>query len=251
MCPLPRTLAVPVLVLRDTATASCSASTPRAWPPVSASKVRTASRMGLYWCLQDPRTPAMPLKPKPQYSFEDWLAVERESAETKSEYSDGEVFAMTGASEAHNLIVMNVGASLNFQMKGRPCRVYASDLKLRIDAANEGRYPDLMALCGDRVYYDGRRDTLLNPALIVEVLSPSTEAYVRGKKSDAYRSVPSLKDLLLLSQHEVRAELYTRMPDGRWLLADYRGLSESVPLESVGCTLALAEVYDKVDLDAE
>jgi Uma2 family endonuclease len=191
----------------------------------------------------------MSLQPKPHYSFDDWLAAERESIESKSEYIDGEVFAMTGASEAHNLIVANVIRELGVQMKGRPCRVYPSDLKLQIEASNEGRYPDLMALCGDRRFYDGRRDTILNPGLIVEVLSPSTEAYVRGKKTDAYRGVPSLKDLLLLSQHAIRAELYTRTEDGRWLLADFRDLSDSIPLSSVGCTLSLAEAYDKVDLD--
>jgi Uma2 family endonuclease len=191
----------------------------------------------------------MSLNPRPQYSFEDWLAVERESTEAKSDYINGEVFAMTGASVAHNLIVANVIRELGIQMKGRPCRVFASDLKLRIELGNEGRYPDLMALCGEIEFYDNRRDIICNPTLIVEVLSPSTEAYVRGKKSDAYRSVPSLKDLLLISQHEVRAQLYSRIPDGRWLLADFRSFGDSIPLESVGCTLALAEAYDKVELD--
>ena len=191
----------------------------------------------------------MSLMPKPQYGFEDWLAAERESLESKSEYIDGEVFAMTGASEAHNLMVANVIRELGVQMKGRPCRVYPSDLRLHIEATNEGRYPDLMALCGDRHFHDGRRDVILNPALIVEVLSPSTEAYVRGKKTDDYRGIPSLKDLLLLSQHEVRAELYTRTNDGRWLLTDFRDPNDAIPLDSIGCTLSLAEVYDKVDLD--
>jgi len=123
-------------------------------------------------------------------------------------------------------------------------------MKIRIRAANEGRYPDLVALCGERDFYDGRQDVILNPALIVEVLSDSTEAYVRGKKSAAYRLIPSLQDLLLLSQHEVRAELYTRQADGRWLLEDFTALTDRVPLASVGCILSLAEVYDKVDLDA-
>lgn len=158
--------------------------------------------------------------------------------------------ARRGASLAHNLIVMNVGASLNVQMKGRSCRVFASDLKLRIELTNEGCYPDLMALCGEVDTYDERRDTILNPALIVEVLSPSTEAYVRGRKAQIYRTVASLRDLLLLSQGEVRAELYTRTDESRWLLTDLCDAEDRISLESVGCTLALAEVYDKVDLES-
>jgi Uma2 family endonuclease len=188
-------------------------------------------------------------QPKHHYGFDDWLALEREAQDGKSEYLDGEVFAMTGASVAHNLIVMNTGASLHAQMKGRPCRVFASDLKLRIATTNAGCYPDLMALCGDIEPYDDRRDTILNPGLIVEVLSPSTEAYVRGHKAQSYRTIPSLQDLLLLSQTEIAAELYTRTADGRWLLADYRGEDARIPLDSVGCTLSLAEVYDKVDFE--
>ena len=191
----------------------------------------------------------MSLKPQHHYSFDDWLAVEREAVDAKSEYLDGEVFAMTGASVAHNLIVANTTRDLGNQMKGRPCRVFASDLKLRIASANAGYYPDLMALCGDIETYDDRRDTILNPALIVEVLSPSTEAYVRGHKSQSYRTVASLRDLLLLSQTEIAAELYTRTADGRWLLADYHGEDARIPLDSVGCTLSLAEVYDKVDFE--
>jgi Uma2 family endonuclease len=191
----------------------------------------------------------MSVQPKFQFSFDDWLADERAAFESRSEYVNGEVFAMTGASEAHNLIVTNTVRELSTQMKGRPCRVYANDMKVRIRAANEGRYPDLIALCGERDFHDGRRDVILNPALVVEVLSDSTEAYVRGKKSAAYRLIPSLGDLLLLSQHEVHAELYTRQADGRWLLEDFTALTDRVPLESVGCTLSLAEVYDKVELD--
>lgn len=195
----------------------------------------------------------MSLQPKPQFSFDDWLAIERDAIDSKSEYVDGEMIelrgAMTGASLAHNLIVASTIGELTIQMKGRPCRVFASDLKLRVEHTNEGFYPDLMALCGEADIYDDRRDVILNPALIVEVLSPSTEAYNRGRKSQIYRTIPSLRDLLLLSQSEVRAELYTRTDDGRWLLTDFRDPQERIPLDSVGCSLSLAEVYDKVELE--
>ena len=118
----------------------------------------------------------MSLQPKPILTFDDWLADERAALETRSEYIDGEVFAMTGAREQHNLIVTNIGGELHAQMKGRACRVYLHDLKVSIPAANAGTYPDLVALCGEREFQDGRRDLLLNPTLIVEVLSDSTEA---------------------------------------------------------------------------
>jgi Uma2 family endonuclease len=190
----------------------------------------------------------MVAQPKLAYTFDDWLATERAALESRAEYIRGEVFAMTGASEAHNLIVVNTVASLHAQMKGRPCRVYANDLKVRVQQADAGLYPDIVALCGDRDFYGDRRDVIQNPDLIVEVLSDSTEAYTRGDKFAIYRQLASIKEFLLISQHQVRAELFTRQPDDRWLFSDYSALGDTVPLPSVGCSLALAEVYDKVDL---
>ncbi|MEA3642466.1 MAG: Uma2 family endonuclease [Lamprobacter sp.] len=190
----------------------------------------------------------MSLQPKPFYSIDDWLVNERAALETRSEYIDGEVFAMTGAREAHNLIVTNLSRELSTQAKGRPCRVYANEMKVHIRATNEGRYPDLVALCGEREFYDARTDLLLNPSLIVEVLSKSTERYDRGDKFASYRLIPSLREYLLVSQHQMRAELYCRQPDGRWLLSDFHAASDQIPLESIDCQLSLAEVYDKVDL---
>ena len=132
-------------------------------------------------------------------------------------------------------------------MKGRPCQVYANDLKVRIRSADAGKYPDLIALCGEHQFQDGRRDVLLNPSLICEVLSDSTEAYDRGDKFAIYRQIPSLREYLLVSQHRVQVELYSRGGDGRWTLTDFSALTDSVPLASVDCTLSLAEVYDKVE----
>lgn len=190
----------------------------------------------------------MSLQPKPHLSFEDWLEGERASLEGRSEYVDGEVFAMTGASAEHNAIVANIVGELRAQMKGRPCQVYANDMKVLIRTANAGKYPDLVAFCGEPELLDGRRDVLLNPSLIVEVLSDSTEAYDRGAKFALYRQIPSLREYLLVSQGRVLVELYSRDEDGRWLLSDYRAMTDRVPLPSLGCTLALAEVYDKVQL---
>ena len=192
----------------------------------------------------------MSLQPKPQLTFEDWLETERASLEGRTEYLGGEVFAMTGVSVEHNAILVNIASELRTQMKGRPCQVYANDLKVRIRPADAGKYPDLIALCGEHQFQDGRRDVLLNPSLIAEVLSDSTEAYDRGKKFAIYRQIPSLREYLLVSQHQVLVVLYSRADDGRWTLSDFAALTGSVPLPSGGCTLSLAEVYDKVDLPA-
>ena len=192
----------------------------------------------------------MSLQPKPHLSFEEWLEGERASLEGRSEYVGGEVFAMTGASVEHNTIVMNIGRELSTQFKGRPCQVYANDMKVLIRSANAGKYPDLVAFCGEPELLDGRRDVLLNPSLIVEVLSDSTEAYDRGAKFALYRQIPSLKEYLLVSQGQVLVELYSRGEDGRWVLSDYRSLTDRVPLPSLDCTLDLAEVYDKVTFAA-
>jgi Uma2 family endonuclease len=189
----------------------------------------------------------MALQPKPHLSFDEWLEGERASLEGRSEYVAGEVFAMTGASVEHNAIVGNILGQLWTQMKGRPCYVYANDLKVRIRTADAGKYPDLIALCGEHEFQDGQRDVLLNPSLICEVLSDSTEAYDRGNKFAIYRQIPSLRGYLLVSQHRVPVELYSRGDDGRWTLSDYFAFTDSVPLASVGCTLALPEVYDKVE----
>jgi Uma2 family endonuclease len=189
----------------------------------------------------------MSLAPKHHLSFDDWLEGERASLEGRSEYVGGEVFAMTGASVEHNAIVANIVRELGTQMKGRPCQVYANDLKVRISSADAGQYPDLIALCGEHQFQDGRRDVLLNPSLVVEVLSDSTEAYDRGDKFALYRQIPSLREYLLVSQHRVQVELYSRSADGRWILTDFSALTDSVPLASVDCSLSLAEVYDKVE----
>jgi Uma2 family endonuclease len=184
----------------------------------------------------------MSLQPKPHVSFEDWLEGERAALEGRSEYIGGEVFAMTGASAAHNGIVTNISSELRTQMKGRPCQVYANDMKVRVRASNAGTYPDLVAFCAEHEFQDGRRDVLLNPSLIVEVLSDSTEAYDRGGKFALYRQIPSLREYLLVSQRQVQVDLYTRGDDDRWTLTDFTALTDSVPLASVDCTLALAEI---------
>jgi Uma2 family endonuclease len=177
----------------------------------------------------------MSAAPQPRLSFDDWLAIERTSLEHRSEYVAGEVFAMAGGTEAHNLIVLNVGAELRAQLKGKDCRVYPSDMKVRIAADDVCTYPDVMVICGERWFYDDRRDVVTNPILIVEVLSDSTEGYDRGDKFLHYRSVASLQAYLLFSQQRMQAELFLRQPE-RHTSGD-----QSSPIaDSARCAVALS-----------
>lgn len=191
----------------------------------------------------------MTAQPVPQLSFDDWLAIERAAMDERSEFVAGEVFAMTGATEGHNLIVANVIRELGNAFKGKPCRVYPSDLKVRIEADDVGTYPDVMVVCGERLFYDDRRDVITNPSLIVEVLSDSSEAYDRGDKFRHYRTLTSLQAYLLISQDRVQAELFVRQPDGSWNLSAFTDATDRIPLAAVDAELLLGEAYDKVALD--
>jgi Uma2 family endonuclease len=180
---------------------------------------------------------------------EQYLEIER-AAERKSEYYNGEMFAMAGAKEAHNLLVANLVADLHQQLRSRPCRVYPSDMRVRVSATGLYTYPDVIAVCGDRRFLDGQKDTLLNPGLLVEVLSPSTEAYDRGRKFEQYKSIESLREYLLVASDRMHADLYARQADGRWLLTSADSPEDSLTLESVGAQLNLADLYEKADLSA-
>jgi Uma2 family endonuclease len=190
----------------------------------------------------------MALHAQRKYSFADYLVAERK-ADVRHEYVDGHVYDMVGATENHNIIVTNIVSELRFQMKARPCVVYASDMKVRIDAADAGKYPDVLAVCGERQFYDDQRDVLLNPSLIVEVLSKSTEAYDRGEKFAIYRRLLSLREYVLVAQDRCRVELFSRQIDDRWLLTEYSEKGDVIAIESIDCTLRLSEVYDKVVFD--
>lgn len=177
---------------------------------------------------------------------DEYLAAERK-AETKSEYYDGEAFLMTGASRGHNLIVTNLVRELSSQLRGKPCEVYPNDMRVHIPATGLYTYPDVIVVCGKpQLKEDGHLDTLLNPTLIVEALSPSTASYDRGQKFEHYRSLDSFQEYLLVEQHECKLARYTRQPDDSWVLKDFRGEGTRVELTSVGCVLTLADVYDKV-----
>ena len=178
---------------------------------------------------------------------EEYLALERK-AEYKNEYINGEIVAITGASRIHNLITINIGSELRQQLKEAPCEVYSNDMRVRIPSTGLYTYPDAVVVCGEPKLEDDFLDTLLNPTLIFEVLSTSTEAYDRGKKFSDYRTIESLAEYALVAQDEYRVEQYVKQSDGRWLLTDIRSLDGTVELASVSCVLALKEIYHKVNL---
>lgn len=186
-------------------------------------------------------------QPEAYLTPEDYLAIERK-AEYKNEYFDGEIFAMTGASREHNLIAINICSELRQQLKGRPCEVYPSEMRVRVPAARLYTYPDVVVVCGEPLFEDDNVDTLLNPTLLVEVLSKFTESYDRGKKFGYYRTLPSLAEYLLVAQDEYRIERYRKQADGNWLLSDETSLEGTIESVSIECRLALSEVYDRVAL---
>jgi Uma2 family endonuclease len=182
--------------------------------------------------------------PKKLYSPEEYLALER-AAEYKSQYFAGEIFAMAGGSPRHNLISTNVIGELRAQLKGRPCEVYPSDQRLKIPATGLYTYPDVSVVCGEPQFDD--EDLLLNPILLVEILSDSTEAFDRGKKFEHYRKIPSLREYLLIAQDRCKVDQYVKQEDGKWvLLSEVSDMQSIIKLPSLNCDLAVAEIYYRV-----
>ncbi len=183
-----------------------------------------------------------------RYTPAEYLALER-SAEERSEYLDGEIFAMAGASRRHNLICLNVGAELRAQLRERPCEVYVNDMRVRIVATGLYTYPDGVVVCGEPTFEDAEVDTLLNPTLLVEVLSKSTADYDRGGKFEHYRTIESLREYVSVAQDKAQVVHYVRQDDNSWLLTEISGLEGRVKLPSIDAELIMAEVYAKVKLD--
>lgn len=179
---------------------------------------------------------------------EEYLAVERE-ADTKSEYYDGVVYAMTGASVNHIRIVTNLTRELSNQLLARPCDVLSNEMKVRLQNSRKFFYPDVTVVCGDLQFHDNRRDVILNPLLVIEVLSKSTEAFDRGAKFQAYQTLDSLKEYILVAQDKPLIEQFVRQAGGKWTYTAAEGLEKSLSLPSIECTLNLSAVYDKVDFE--
>jgi Uma2 family endonuclease len=155
------------------------------------------------------------------------------------------MYAMAGGSERHNLIAGNLVTELNIQLRKTPCKVYPSDLKVRVPSSKRFFYPDVSVVCDEVQFADDARDVVLNPALVVEVLSDSTAAFDRGKKFQSYQQIESLQEYLLVSQDEYVVEHYLRQGDDHWLYTKVSGLEEAIILPTLECRLALSAVYSK------
>lgn len=192
----------------------------------------------------------MVAEPREYLTAEAYLELERQ-AEEKSEYIDGTLVAMVGASANHNLIQFNLIANLKPQLRRNGCLGFGSDMRVKSGTESIYSYPDLSIVCGKPAYGQDRSDTLLNPILLVEILSPSTERYDRGKKFAHYRRIPTLQEYVLVAQDQPLIEHYVRQPDGTWLWTAVEGLDETIALPTIDCTLPLAEVYDQIEFFTE
>jgi len=187
----------------------------------------------------------MSTQPTQLLTRQEYLAQERVS-EIRHEYFAGEIFAMVGASRNHNQITLNIAAILHAQLKDRPCLAFVNDMRVRVDQTGLYTYPDLSVTCEEPVFEDDHSDTLLNPQVIVEVLSESTEKYDRGAKFQNYRKLDSLCEYVLVSQEKPLVERFVRQDSGQWLLTATETLDATVLLEAVRCNLPMAEIYAKV-----
>ncbi len=183
--------------------------------------------------------------PKTYITPEEYLALDRQ-AEVKSEYYAGQIIAFAGASKQHNLIVANVLAGIHRQLVDRPCNVYPSDMRVRVSKTGTYAYPDIVVTCGEEQFADGNSDILLNPIVLIEVLSESTANYDRGDKFDQYRRIESLHEYILVSQEPYRADQYVRQNDTQWLLTEFHRAEDVIRLSSINCELALKEIYAKI-----
>lgn len=184
----------------------------------------------------------MAKQPTTLYSAAEYLAMERASSE-KHEYAFGEIFAMTGASVTHNRIVTNLVLAIGNQLRGRPCDVFTGDLRLCVEREYRYTYPDMVVVCGEPQFLDNQFDTLLNPDVIVEVLSDSTSSYDRGEKFEQYRGISSFREYLISDQARVHVEVFSKQTDNAWRFWESNSLHETVHLTSVDVSIPIAEIY--------
>lgn len=187
----------------------------------------------------------MSTQPNETYTVEKYLAYERES-ETKHEYHAGEIFAMSGASREHNLVNAALSRLIGNQLLETSCEEYYGDMRVKIDRTGLYTYPDGVVTCEEPRFEDAEVDTLLNPQVLFEILSPSTEGYDRGKKFSHYRQIDSLRDYVLIAQDEPLVERYNRRAEGEWSLTDAKGLDASLTISTINLTLPLQDLYAKV-----
>ncbi len=183
-------------------------------------------------------------------TFDEYAALEAVS-ETRSEFHDGRVYAMSGSSNSHATICTNLGGMLYIRLKGGSCRSYISDMAFSPVPGRDSVYPDAMIVCGEPSIYSAGIDFILNPTVVFEVLSPSTEAYDRGKKFDLCAKAESLQEYILISQDQVQADVYTRQREGKWIRSQVSGLEATLRIESVNIEIPLADLYERVEFAPE
>jgi Uma2 family endonuclease len=193
----------------------------------------------------------MSAQPQPRLTPEQYLELERAARDVRSEYYNGRMYAMSGGTHPHAIIIGNLGSELRIALKKSPGVVTTSDMRVRVSKTGLYTYPDIVVVCDPPQYGDTRHDTILNPALIIEVLSPTTEAYDRGFKFAQYRALESLQEYALVSQSEPRVEVFRRQSSGDWLLSESAGMDAVCRFDSVSCTIAVKDIYDKVTLGGE
>jgi len=187
--------------------------------------------------------------PIPQKMSPDEFLLFERAADERHEYRDGYVVAMSGAKRNHNKVSTNLSGLLWQHLKGMDCENYSNDMRVWVPKSRLYTYPDIVVVCGEPEFIDDEFDTLLNPVLIIEILSDSTESYDRGEKFQSYRSIPTLREYILVAQYRPQIEKYVKHGDGFWMLSEAAGLENSIELESINYNLSLAEVYDKVNFD--
>lgn len=189
-------------------------------------------------------------RPRRRFTPEEYLILER-NASFRSEYIQGEIFAMAGGSLEHDTIAANLGGLLHSQLRGRDCQVLTSNMKVRTRRSGLFSYPDVTVFCGQPQFHDDRRDVLTNPKVIIEILSPSTEEFDRGMKRVLYQSIESLAEYLLIAQDAPQVEHWVRREDDQWLVSRLEGLEARVTLACIECTLELSEVFERVSFPAD
>lgn len=189
---------------------------------------------------------ALALKPKVTYTPEEYLALE-DLADQKSEYCQGEIFAMAGGSTNHNRIAVSLCASLDTLLEDGRCEVFSSDVKLFVVAHDLYTYPDAMVVCGGPQYVEERDDALINPTVIVEVLSKTTRGYASNQKFAFYRSIQTFQDYVLIDQERVHVDCYHKEANGRWVLTEYNALENQLLIESLQVAIPLRRIYRRVD----
>ena len=183
------------------------------------------------------------------FTPEEYLDLERQS-EIRHEFLDGTVYAMSGESPAHSTICFNLYVAIGLQLRGTSCRGFSPNMKVRAGEADLYAYPDLAVVCGEPAFHDKQNDVLLNPTVIFEVLSRSTQAYDRGEKFERYKSIETLRDYVLVSQDRPRLEHFSLRPDGTWAHAELEGADAALTLDSINCRVTLADIYDRIDFAA-